>query len=526
MKNIFTFLLITAGLLLCVVSNAQVNTVVSYQKISSLFGNLTCPLNNSDMFGFSVDNIGDLDNDGVVDMVAGACRDDDGGTDRGAVYILFMNADRTVKSCQKISSTQGGFTGILSNGGLFGTAVSPLGDLDGDGVLDIAVGSEYDSDGGSWNGAVWIFFLNTNGTVKAYQKISATQGNFSGTQTKSLGDTLYSPDYHEHADTLAPDTTGGAKSFPSGGGGQLLTGTCTFGSDIALLGDLDGDGVQDIAVGARRDNDWDVRTGAVWILYLNHNGTVKAYSKISAGHGGFPTILHYEDFFGAAVTCLGDMDDDGVPELAVGSYQDDDGGFNKGSVYILFMNADGTVKFYQKISNTQGNFTAPLYSSEYFGVSVKSLGDTDSDGMPDIIAGATGDDDGGADRGAAWILCLNINGTVKSYQKISNTQGGFTGTLDNSDQMGLGVASLGDINNDGNLEIAISAFADDDGGTDRGAVWVMSYGTQIPGSTCSSAIPITPDSIYTSHTYQLNDSVMWFKFIPDFNIDYLPKTGV
>ncbi|MBI5218770.1 MAG: S8 family serine peptidase [Bacteroidia bacterium] len=480
MKNIFTFLLITAGLLLCFVVNAQVNTVVSYQKISSLFGNLTCPLNNSDMFGFSVDNIGDLDNDGVVDMVAGACRDDDGGTDRGAVYILFMNADRTIKSCQKISSAQGGFTGSLANGVLFGTAVSPLGDLDGDGVLDIAVGSEYDSDGGSWNGAVWILFLNSNGTVKAYQKISATQGNFSGTQTKSFGDTLYSPDYPAHADTLAPDTTGGAKSFPSGGGGQLLTGTCTFGSDIALLGDLDGDGVQDIAVGARRNTDWDVRTGAVWILYLNHNGTVKAYSKISAGHGGFPTILHYEDFFGAAVTCLGDMDDDGVPELAVGSYQDDDGGTNKGSVYILFMNADGTVKSYQKISNTQGNFTAPLYNAEYFGVSVKSLGDIDGDGMPDIIAGATGDDDGGADRGAAWILCLNINGTVKTYQKISNTQGSFTGVLDNSDQMGLGVASLGDINNDGNLEIAISAYADDDGGTDRGDVWVMSYGLPIP----------------------------------------------
>ncbi|MBI5220160.1 MAG: FG-GAP repeat protein [Bacteroidia bacterium] len=147
MKNLFTFLLTAAGLLLCIVANAQVNTVVSYQKISSLFGNLTCPLNNSDMFGFSVDAIGDLDNDGVVDMVVGAPRDDDGGTDRGAVYILFMNADRTVKSCQKISSTQGGFTGSLANGVLFGTAVSPLGDLDGDGVLDIAVGSEYDSDG-------------------------------------------------------------------------------------------------------------------------------------------------------------------------------------------------------------------------------------------------------------------------------------------------------------------------------------------------------------------------------------------
>jgi len=60
---------------------------------------------------------------------------------------------------QKISDTQGGFTGVLSNGDRFGSAVCSLGDLDGDGVEDLAVGAPGDDGGGSDRGAVWILFL-------------------------------------------------------------------------------------------------------------------------------------------------------------------------------------------------------------------------------------------------------------------------------------------------------------------------------------------------------------------------------
>ena len=77
-------------------------------------------------------------------------------------------------SHQKISSTQGGFTGILEFLDSFGVSVASLGDLDGDGVGDLAVGAEGDDDGGigffAERGAVWILFLNTDGTVKSHQK--------------------------------------------------------------------------------------------------------------------------------------------------------------------------------------------------------------------------------------------------------------------------------------------------------------------------------------------------------------------
>jgi len=63
-------------------------------------------LNEKDHFGISISQIGDLNNDGIMDIVVGAYKDDDGGLDRGAVYIIFLNDDGTVKSFQKISGEE------------------------------------------------------------------------------------------------------------------------------------------------------------------------------------------------------------------------------------------------------------------------------------------------------------------------------------------------------------------------------------------------------------------------------------
>ncbi len=71
----------------------------------------------------------------------------------------------TVLSHQKISDTEGGFTGILDDNDEFGYSAASLGDLDDDGVGDLAVGAWLDDDGGCRRGAVWVLFLNPNGTV-------------------------------------------------------------------------------------------------------------------------------------------------------------------------------------------------------------------------------------------------------------------------------------------------------------------------------------------------------------------------
>ena len=429
-------------------AQAQPGTVLSHQKISDTQGGFTGTLNDIDFFGVSLAVLGDLDGDGVTDMAAGVWGDDDGDCcDHGAVWILFLNVDGSVKSQQKISDTQGGFTGTLDDNDSFAFSLAALGDLDGDGVVDLALGAINDDDGGLNRGAVWVLFLNTNGTVKSHQKISDTEGGFTG----------------------------------------ILDDYDRFGSSVASLGDLDGDGVGDLAVGVVGDGDGGPLRGAVWVLFLNTDGTVKSHQKISDTQGGFTGVLDDSDFFGGSVARLGDLDGDSVVDLAVGAAGDDDGGgppqSNRGAVWILFLNTDGTVKSHQKISSTQGGFAGVLDDSDFFGGSVARLGDLDGDGVSDLAVGAPRDDDGSdgpcepikgyCNRGAVWTLFLNTAGTVKSHQKISYTQGGFTGTLDIDDRFGSSLASLGDLDGDGITGLAVGAPFDDDGGAYRGAVWVL-----------------------------------------------------
>ncbi len=78
------------------------------------------------------------------------------GTVRGAVWVLFLTGDGTVKAHQKISDEDGNFGGTLADGDEFGFAVTSLGDLDGDGVGDMVVGAPNDDTGGSARG--WLFF--------------------------------------------------------------------------------------------------------------------------------------------------------------------------------------------------------------------------------------------------------------------------------------------------------------------------------------------------------------------------------
>ena len=206
------------------------------------------------------------------------------------------NSAKNVKIASDIS---GGPT--LADGDSFGRSAVSLGDLDGDGVTDLAVGASGDSAGG----AVSVQFMNTDGTVKSRVKLS---NGINGSPT-SLAD---------------------------------------FGRSLASLGDLDGDGVTDLAVGADR---------SAYVLFLNANGTVKSSVKLASGMNGDPT-LGGSNAFGSSLASLGDLDGDGVTDLAVGDYYDQTHGQFRGAVYVLYLNSNGSVKSSVKIAdNTNGGPT-------------------------------------------------------------------------------------------------------------------------------------------------------------------------
>jgi hypothetical protein len=403
------------------------------QKISDGAGNLDADLDDGDQFGSAIANLGDLEGDGVVDLAVGAPGDDDNGDDRGAVWILFMDDDGRVDQRRKISDDTGIFPGGLDDNDGFGAALARIGDLNLDGVFDIAVGAPRDDDLGDDRGAVWILFLDSVGSVQGLQKISSLAGNF-------LGE---------------------------------LSDNDRFGAAIASIGDLDGDAIADLAVGAPEDSDGGTGKGAVWILFMNNDGSVKSQQKISAERGGFEGNLDSNDRFGSALAGIGDLDANGVNDLAVGASGDDDGGTDRGAVWILFLNADGTVDTEQKISHSEGKFNGDLGDGDAFGSALADIGDLDGDGITDLAVGAPGSDDGGTDRGALWLLFPDASGELRSELKISATAGNFDTDLGDGDRFGAALAGIGDLNADGRSDIAAGAPGDDDGGTDRGAVWIL-----------------------------------------------------
>jgi hypothetical protein len=267
-------------------------------------------LANSDYYGSSIANMGDLNSDGVIDIAVGAYADDAGGGNRGTVHIHYMNTDGSIDSTVEINDLTANGP-VLANSDFYGFALINMGDLDGDGINDIAVGGSGDDGAGSDRGAVYISYLNSNGSVKSTVEINDTTTN---------GPVLANSDY--------------------------------YGSSIANMGDLDGDGIVDIAVGAYADDAGGGNRGTVHISYLNSNGSVKSTVEINDTTTTGP-VLSNTDNYGISVANIGDLNGDGITDIAVGAWLDDAGGTDRGAVHIHFLD-ELTYTFSGNVYTDQG----------------------------------------------------------------------------------------------------------------------------------------------------------------------------
>ncbi|WP_339662770.1 T9SS type A sorting domain-containing protein [uncultured Polaribacter sp.] len=418
MKLKLTKVLLLTVILISKVTFAQVTTQFGpdgFIKIEEGSGGFNADLDSGDRFSRDHDQAGDIDGDRVIDLVVGARSDDDGQTDAGAVYILFMNTDGTVKSNQKISALEGGFNETLLEKNYFGYGVAGIGDYDDDNIPDIAVSAP-----NSTNIALYIIHLNRDGTVKSYVKnsniiaqglsaigdlnndgkidlVACDPNSDAGGRNRGSIDILF----FDNASQVITNETVRINST-SGGFGSGLEDEDNFGGrEVAMLGDLDNDGTQEMAVGAFMS---DGGKGAVWILSLdatNHNVVSKI--KITEGLNGFNDTLSTDlnsngtngAQFGHAMCAPGDLNGDGIPDLITGANQQ-----NEGEAYILYLNKDKTIKTYTKVDELEGGFDFTFGSGERFSRSISFVGDLRGDGSIAVNFG------GGVGAGGTGTLYL------------------------------------------------------------------------------------------------------------------------
>jgi len=147
----------------------------------------------------------------------------------------------------------------------------------------------------------------------------------------------------------------------------------------------------------------------------------------------------------------GDVDDDGVNDLAVIA--------DNNVIYILFLNADGTVKDQQEISPGVGGFDGSELTGGDRLIVLTSIGDLNGDGINDLAVGASNDENesGTNNTGAVYLLTLDSSGMVTDEVKIAPGLFGFTEVLNSGDKFGRFLGNPGDVDGNGINDLYVGA---------------------------------------------------------------------
>ena len=225
--------------------------------------------------------------------------------------------------------------------------------------------------------------------------------------------------------------------------------------------------------------------GVVYILFLVPlplvditTDMVLSHQKIEAQTGGFTGQIKAQEHFGCSVAFGPDLNNDGVPELLVGTKKF----INRGAVFILFLSEAGLVLSHITLGadNRDGGLTVALPTGTRFGCSVHWLPDLDLLDGPDLVVGACRDDDSGFNVGAVYIIFLATSGQTISHQKISFLTPSFTAelvpTIEDMD-FGEAVHSANDLNGDGITDILVGAQGAYDGAGEMYIIFLYPTGT-------------------------------------------------
>lgn len=431
--------------------------------------------NNNDRIGGAV-SYGDVNNDGYDDAVIGAVAAEDGGSDRGRVYVVYGAASKPASI--DVENANVIINGVSDNN-FFGYALSAEGDINNDGYDDIVVTAIAATDTGTNRGRAYIFYGGSamSSSIDAENANVIINGVEDGDQfgyAVAAGGDVNNDGYEDLIITMQQWTVEskayvflGSSSWASSINAEtanlIINGTYdAFASKAVIHGDINNDNYDDIVIAATGDDAAASDSGAVYVFY----GASSFPATMTDTQANF--IIRGQqanDFLGSSLD-VAPLDNDGNDDLLLGSPELVVASGNTGKTYLFY--GSTSMSGITSATNANATFTG-TNDTDNFGLSVSIAGDLDNDGYQDIAIGGQGASDAGLFRGRTYVFrggSQRFSGTVAAANANVIING--TNDLDYFHRL----AYKGDLNNDGFADLLISAPGAEDTGMDRGRVYV------------------------------------------------------
>ena len=415
-------------------------------ELSSLNGSNGFVLNGINAFddsGRSVSNAGDVNGDGIDDLIISADLADPNGDSSGESYVVF-GSNTGFGATFELSNLNGSNGFVLNGideGDNSGISVSGAGDVNGDGFDDLIIGADLADPNGSSSGESYVVFGSNVGFSATFE-LSSLDG--------SNGFVLNGID----AEDLS-------------------------GFSVSGAGDVNGDGFDDLIIGAPSSRSSYSATGESYVVFGSNAGFSATFelSSLDGSNGFVLNGIDVRDSSGFSASGAGDVNGDGFDDLIIGAIAADPNGGYSGESYVVFGRNTGLGATFELSSLDGGNgfVLNGIDVRDSSGGSVSSAGDINGDGIDDIIIGARGADPNGSASGESYVVFGRNTGFGATFElsSLDGSNGFVLNGINAFDSSGGSVSSAGDINGDGIDDIIIGARVADTNNISSGQSYVV-----------------------------------------------------